>query len=52
MNILLILATLEVSNPLTSKDVREEQSWNIDFIFVTLEVSQPLKSKDVRAEQP
>ena len=51
MNILLILATLEVSNPLTSKDVREEQSWNIEFIFVTLEVSHPLKSKDVKAEQ-
>jgi hypothetical protein len=40
-----------VSNPDTSRDVRDEQSRNITPIVVTDEVSNPDTSSDVRDEQ-
>jgi len=40
-----------VSNPDTSRDVRDEQFWNILPIFVTDEVSNADTSSDVMDEQ-
>jgi hypothetical protein len=40
-----------VSNPDTSRDVRDEQLKNIVPMFVTEEVSNPDTSRDVRDEQ-
>jgi len=40
-----------VLNPDTSRDVMDEQFWNIEFIVVADEVSNPDTSRDVRDEQ-
>ena len=47
-----MLVTDEVSKPLRSRDVSEEQFWNIEPILVTFEVSKLLVSTCTRLTHP